>query len=86
MRNTKSKCGKVKGTQYAWSPTLEKAGETVCYWKQRKSQARDGVGGQDTDWRKNKFLMQDTLSLDQKYIIGQLKKAWANLKTVQRQA
>ena len=43
IRNAESKYGKVKATQYAWSPTLEKAGETVNSWKPRKSQARGGV-------------------------------------------
>ena len=33
MRNDESKCGKVKGTQHDGSHTIEKAGETVSYWK-----------------------------------------------------
>ena len=75
MKCAEMKCKQTKQRQYAWSPTLAKAGNVVSYWKGRKARAVGGTDNGNILWRKNQYNIPDNGSNDLKYINKALKDA-----------
>ena len=88
MKAAEKRIGNTKKAGiYEWSPTLEKAGKRVTYWKLRLFQLR---GGKVNEKRFEKLREQQSLEdlgLNSKeYIVGQLTNAWKNLRRVQQKS
>ena len=72
---------------YEWSPSLEKAGQTITYWKLRLNLIRSKTYTSDRLKRLYKSItMEDEGSVQIIYVQLQLKKAWAGLRQIQRQS
>jgi len=72
---------------YEWSPSLEKAGQTITYWKLRLNLIRSKTYTSDRLLRLSKYItMEDEGSVQITYVQLQLKKAWAGLRQIQRQS
>ena len=68
---------------YAWSPSLEKTGCTITYWKMRLYGVHGGVTDLDRISRlKVDLQIHDTGVGDKVYIKMQLSKAWQDLRKV----
>ena len=70
MRAAEKKLGvKKKAGKYEWSPTLEKAGRKVTYWKLRLYFIKGGVVNQlRINNLKHQLLLEDSGSNSKKYI------------------
>ena len=70
---------------YEWSPSLENKDKTVTYWKIRLSNSRANVVQSPRALNlKRELRIEDTDSDCNKYILGQLKGTWKELRMVQR--
>lgn len=72
---------------HEWSPTLERAGRKVTYWKLRMFQSKGGDVSDDRLllYTKEQHI-QDNGSMEKKYILSQLSKAWRDLRKVQKRS
>ena len=72
---------------YAWSPMLEKVGQTITYWKLRLTQVRDGHVNMERVKRLETQLKIKHIHLTSKTAVKtQLDQAWKELKKVQQSA
>ena len=79
MKRAEKLCSSYKQKQYAWSPTLAKAGQTVSYWKSRLATFPSG------NLQPPPHLgIKDTGSGDRQHIKLQLKLAWQALHQTQK--
>ena len=72
---------------YEWSPSLEKTGRTITYWKLRLSLLRTPRGVSPKLMRMRRALrIIDRGGQDKRYVKEQLSLAWKALRKVQRQS
>ena len=70
---------------YAWSPSLEKTGRTITYWKMRLyGQKGEAADPDRLDRLKATLHIHDTGSGERVYIKAQLSQAWQALRKVQK--
>ena len=88
MRAAEKQTGiKIKNGIYDWSPSLEKAGQTITYWKLRLLQLfhKDGLDDRITNMQQSLHISDNGVA-DKTYIKKKLSVAWKSLREVQKNA
>ena len=88
MRAAEKKAGVTRKTgTYEWSPTLEKSGQQVTYWKLRMYKSKGGdIAEQRLQQYREDNQIQDSNSNEIKYIKQRLSEAWQQLRKTQKQS